>query len=259
LASWHPFCRTSTTTTGDVSVVDDQLGAGKEIADPIQPYSIKRGDLMKKIQMLLSVAVLVVLCCGSAQAQNNPLITVDENGNGALLFPGAPPIPTIGVLAPDPGPGGLAAALTYNLLGPPGLVAGDVFLLEPGTSNSVSDIIRFNPAGTGNPGYPASLVFYSDTADAGLEMPTLADTGFPTAFYTNQLVLREVGTTNHSATYTPTASQPGFIPGFAVTYQITSSAPPIVPVPEPTTLALFGVGTLGLAGWRLRRRPTTDA
>jgi hypothetical protein len=26
------------------------------------------------------------------------------------------------------------------------------------------------------------------------------------------------------------------------------------PVPEPTTLALFGLGTLGLAGWRLRRQ-----
>jgi hypothetical protein len=25
-------------------------------------------------------------------------------------------------------------------------------------------------------------------------------------------------------------------------------------VPEPTTLALFGVGTLGLAGWRLRKK-----
>jgi hypothetical protein len=25
-------------------------------------------------------------------------------------------------------------------------------------------------------------------------------------------------------------------------------------VPEPTTLALFGVGSLGLAGWRLRRK-----
>jgi hypothetical protein len=29
-----------------------------------------------------------------------------------------------------------------------------------------------------------------------------------------------------------------------------------VPVPEPTTLALFGLGTLGLAGWRLRRKHT---
>jgi hypothetical protein len=25
-------------------------------------------------------------------------------------------------------------------------------------------------------------------------------------------------------------------------------------VPEPTALALFGLGTLGLAGWRLRRK-----
>ena len=29
---------------------------------------------------------------------------------------------------------------------------------------------------------------------------------------------------------------------------------PISSVPEPTSLTLFGVGTLGLAGWRLRRK-----
>jgi hypothetical protein len=32
------------------------------------------------------------------------------------------------------------------------------------------------------------------------------------------------------------------------------AAPAAPAVPEPTTLALFGLGTLGLAGWRLRRK-----
>src|SRR5258708_438852 len=91
---------------------------------------------------------------------NNPLIKVDESGRGSLLFPGQQPIFTNGVLAPDPGPGGLPAALTYNLLGPPSLVSGDVFLLEPGQTLP-SDIVRFNRAGTGNFTYPASIVFYS--------------------------------------------------------------------------------------------------
>src|SRR4029078_657674 len=123
---------------------------------------------------LLAVCLVALLSFGSgnAFADNNPLITLDENGHGTLLFPGGAPIPTIGVLAPDPGPGGLAAALTYNLLGPPGLVAGDLVLLDSG-SNAVSDVIRFNPAGTGqNPGYPASVVFYSLTGEGAL-----ADTG----------------------------------------------------------------------------------
>ena len=33
-----------------------------------------------------------------------------------------------GIVAADPGPTGLPSALTYNLLGPPGLVAGDLLI-----------------------------------------------------------------------------------------------------------------------------------
>lgn len=54
------------------------------------------------------------------------------------------------LLAFDPGPGGLASALTYSGLGnPPSLVAGDVLVFEPGIGNTLSDVIRFNPANTG--------------------------------------------------------------------------------------------------------------
>src|SRR5690242_11119656 len=104
----------------------------------------------RKAFISLCLTVLWLAMGGMAYAQGNfPLITVDEKGNGSLLFPGGGPIPTIGVLAPDPGPGGLPAALTYDLLGPPGLVAGDLILLEPGAGvGTISDIIRFNPAGT---------------------------------------------------------------------------------------------------------------
>src|SRR5438270_7533909 len=75
----------------------------------------------------------------------SPTIAVDENGNGTLGFVGGPSgIPLPGTLAPDPGPGGQSAALTYNLLGPPSLVAGDVMLFD--VSLSLSEVIRFNPA-----------------------------------------------------------------------------------------------------------------
>jgi hypothetical protein len=212
----------------------------------------------RSILAALALGVCLLATTRPAHAQNNPLISVDEGGTGSLTFPGAPPIPTTGVLAPVPGPGGLAAALTYNLLGPPGLVAGDLFLLEP-TTAVISDIVRFNPAGTGSPGYPASLVFYSDNTDIQ-EKPQLADTGLPTAFYTNQFVGREVVGggplgLNHTFTYTPTANQPGFVPGFSVTYFIQSSV--VVPEPGPIVLGSVAAGAGLVGAWLRRKRRST--
>jgi hypothetical protein len=150
------------------------------------------------------------------------------------------------VLAPDPGPGGLGSVLSYNLLGPPGLVAGDVFLLEPG-GGPISDIIRFNPAGTGSPGYPASLLFYSNDISGGL----LADVGLPTANYTNTVTLTETLTPSGFFGYTPTAAQPGFVPGFSVSYNFSRAD---AAVPEPASIAMLGTGALAFLGYARRRR-----
>lgn len=197
---------------------------------------------MKSLKNLIGLIVLLAgLMPSVTRAQNNPLITVDENGTGTLVFPGGGTFVSPGVLAPDPGPGGLPLALTYNLLGPPGLVAGDLVILEPGNSIT-SDIIRFNPAGTGAQAYPASLVFYSDNVDGA---DALADTGFPPTLYANSLAVTEVGPEgNNGFTYTPSASQPGFIPGFGVTYHIISD------VPEPGV----AVVTMLIGGVMIRRR-----
>ena len=188
------------------------------------------------------LTLLVLACSGRTFGQAFTItITADENGHGTLTntsgFNSALPF----ALLPDPGPGGLPAALTYGLLNPPGLVAGDLILVEPGAAG-ISDLIRFNPAQNGG-----SLVFYSDNLDGA---DALADTGFPTAFYANNFTQFEVGPEgNNGFTYTPTAGQPGFVAGAGgpVTYVLISDA-----VPEPASMAFLGV--LGCAG-ALHQRP----
>lgn len=200
---------------------------------------------MKTIISKISAFVgsgMFLLFVGAAQAAPfSVTIGVDENGHGTLSN-------TLGFIAnltgtrkQDPGPGGLPSALTYDLLNPPGLVAGDLFLFDLG-SETYSDLIRFNSSN-------GSLVFYSDVMTGGGTLGSIADIGFPTAFYTNTLSLTELGPEGNSGfTYTPTSTQPGFVAGAEglVTYVIKSDVIGRA-VPEPGSIALFGLGLLGFA------------
>src|SRR5690349_14335608 len=140
---------------------------------------------MRKFGLALILVTLPLVC---AAAPIPVTLTFDELGNGIFDSPVLGPTFSPGFLFFDPGPGGLCCVLTYDLLGPPSLVAGDVILVEPGKGSTVSDLIRFNPDGTGGMCgcYPASLLFYSD--DLG-GVTSVADTGFPTAQYTNVVTL----------------------------------------------------------------------
>jgi len=156
----------------------------------------------------------------------------------------------------DPGPGGLNNVLTYSLLSPPGLTAGDVLITDDGL---IMDVVRFNPNGTCVDGSLGCLVFYSDNVDG---IDALADTsGPPLAFYANTIIVPEIGSeSDNRALYTPVVGEPGFVAGAdgPVHYVLISDN-----IPEPTSLAILGAGlaALGLGtafrrGHRLLRGPS---
>jgi hypothetical protein len=174
-------------------------------------------------------------------------IKVDENGNGFFTNTAGVHAVLPWALQNDPGPGGLNNVLTYDLLNPPGLTAGDVFMTDADCGGCFLDVVRFNP----NPnGVGGSLVFYSDNVDG---FDSLADTPSPPgAFYANTISIPEVGPEGHNgAIYTPTLGEPGFVTGAAgpVTYMLISDGSA---VPEPATWAMMvlGFAGLGFAGYR---------
>lgn len=197
-----------------------------------------------RLRVAFLSCVVVVLALGAstpAYAQFTVNITTDEFGNGSLTnssgFSGA----LTSSFTTDSGPGGLNNVLTYNLLNPPGLVGGDLFLFE---GEIRSEVLRFDPSVNGG-----VLFFYSDL-DGGADAP--ADIGLPGAFNTNTFSLQEValGGGLFGATYTPTTGQPGFVSraGGPVTYTFISD------VPEPSSILLMGSGLALPLLLRFRRK-----
>jgi hypothetical protein len=205
-------------------------------------------EVMKKklgaVIALVGIGAVGLLGPQAANAQGfSVTISVDENGNGLFTnstgFSSA--LPSASQM--DTGPGGLNNALTYGLLNPPGLTAGDVFLTNAACGGCITDVIRFNPS-EAIASTTGALVFYSN------DFGSLADIGFPTANYTNTLSISESLT---GAIYTPVSGEPGFVSGSAgpVTYDLTSLA---ADVPEPSSWAMMLLGFAGIGFMAYRRK-----
>jgi len=198
--------------------------------------------------LLFGALSVLLLAVSPAQAQFSVTITVDENCHGNFSNTNGFNSALACALQPDPGPGGLGAALTYDILNPPGLVAGDL-LLPDADGSGLSDLIRFNPGAPSPNGGVGTLVFYSDNTEG---LHDLADTGFPAGLYNNVFTVTEGlgGITD----YTPVAGQPGFVAGSAgpVTYVIESNEA----TPGPASAALILAGFAFLAGGKYLRKRT---
>jgi hypothetical protein len=189
---------------------------------------------MNRVRPLAVALIAGLVASGQVRADHTPTIIVDEHGTGTYQFPGGNFFQMPTNLFPDEGPGGLPTAFTYTLPFPTN--GGDITLVKPGTAAAASDLIRFEGI---------FLLFYSDKDADNSGVP--ADTGIPTAFFSNHITRTDDG-----SFYTPDSSQPGFMPGFSVTYQFLSEPSP-VPAPPAVVLVGLGAGCVALRRYVGRR------
>ncbi|MEO7714726.1 MAG: PEP-CTERM sorting domain-containing protein [Capsulimonas sp.] len=200
---------------------------------------------MKYALLTLGAAAALAFAGSGASAQgigdpdSDVFVVADSYGTGFIVFAGGGGGFLDSFIAPDPGPGGNSAALTYDLGGPPSIVTGDVLLVDP-TGTYYPGLIRFNP---GDADSSATFVFYS-LENGPLSGPTAGYPTFTVAF----------DGPGGLADYLPGVNDPGYIEGFQVEYLFLSPSA----VPEPSALAALGFGVLGIATLVIksrRRRP----
>jgi len=96
---------------------------------------------LKKPLAVIATACIACVFATCACAQFSITLSANENGNGHFSntagFNSTLPCD----LRQDTGPGGLANALTCDMLNPPELIAGDLLVLELDHGLAVGDII----------------------------------------------------------------------------------------------------------------------
>ncbi len=162
----------------------------------------------------------------------------DENGNGSISVNGAPFIPLIGVLAPDPS-GGITSqnVLIYTL--PELVIEGDVSVFDGSLTGPLGDVFRFTDPSGSLSGIGNLMIFYSDTF-FGDPADSLADTPSPPFNLNTGNTASAVETGTEGANGFQYSADPNQYNGISDT-------------PEPATLTMLGMGLMGLA-FRFRRK-----
>jgi hypothetical protein len=176
-------------------------------------------------------------------------VTFDENGLGLIANTEHTFLPSANMLDPfDPGNGLLPLVYDFGIRNP-GLTNGDV-LIQQVAGGPVSDLFRFwnNPDTHHQWG-----IFYSDIDDRDTH-PDKADVGIPDRMQTNTLVLTEtiIPGGENGAQYL--AAFGSGLPGASLVSGQDALIRIFSETPEPSTLAISGLGALGLIAYRLRRR-----
>lgn len=174
---------------------------------------------MKKSVIYPLWAGIFLLC--STGIVSATTITMDENGHGTN---GTTPLP-FNASGTNPNAPFQSPVLVYTL--PFAGVAGNVLLTEPGTSIP-GDVLQFNGDGT--------VIFYSKIDSDNALAERFSPPIFPFPVHNSITIAEGV---SGSATYTPTAGQPGFdssAPTYIFTSDVTST------VPEPASIALLLLG-----------------